>query len=145
MDVSSDEPVPTAQQSGLSGATTGIWASDDALLTARQAAGELNISLPAFWNGVAEELLPAPIYVLPRAPRWRRFELRAVLETRRMLPADAKLARRTGRENVLNGSVAAKLKPADGERLRAAEGIVSKRRPFAPRTPALPDADVGET
>ena len=67
---------------------------DDPLLTARQSADELNISLPGFWKGVAEGNLPAPVYVLPRAPRWRRSELRAVLETRRMLPAEAKLARK---------------------------------------------------
>jgi predicted DNA-binding transcriptional regulator AlpA len=72
-------------------AKTGI--SDDTLLTARQSADELNISLPAFWKGVADGRLPAPLYVLPRAPRWRRSDLHAALEGRRMRPAEAKLAR----------------------------------------------------
>ena len=36
---------------------------DDPLLTARQSAAEGNISLPAFWKGVAEGRLPAPLDV----------------------------------------------------------------------------------
>jgi len=70
---------------------------DDPLLTARQSAAEGNISLPAFWKGVAEGRLPAPLYVLPRAPRWRLSELRSAFEAKRMLPAAAKLARRENR------------------------------------------------
>jgi predicted DNA-binding transcriptional regulator AlpA len=67
---------------------------DDPLLTARESAAELSISLPAFWKAVADGRLPAPIYVLPRAPRWRRSELRGTVERHRMLPVDAKMARR---------------------------------------------------
>lgn len=68
---------------------------EDPLLTARQSADDLNISMAALWKGVADGRLPAPFYVLPRAPRWRRSELRAALEANRMLPSEAKLARRT--------------------------------------------------
>jgi predicted DNA-binding transcriptional regulator AlpA len=72
-------------------------ACDDPLLTARQGAIEVAVSLPAFWKAVSDGRLPAPLYVLPRAPRWRRSELRAAVESRRMLPAEAKLGRRNNR------------------------------------------------
>ena len=79
---------------GSRSAPVKIWTADDPLLTARQSADDLTISLPAFWKGVADGRLPEPFYVLPRAPRWRRSELRAALERNRMLPAEAKIARR---------------------------------------------------
>jgi hypothetical protein len=46
---------------------------------------------------VAARRLPRPLYPLPRAPRWRRSELRAALEATRALPAEAKAARRAAR------------------------------------------------
>jgi predicted DNA-binding transcriptional regulator AlpA len=70
---------------------------EDPLLTASQSAVELGISLPGFWNGVARGWLPHPIYVLPRAPRWRRSELYASVEKNRLRPAEAKLGRRNNR------------------------------------------------
>jgi predicted DNA-binding transcriptional regulator AlpA len=70
---------------------------EDPLLTASQSAVELGISLPGFWNGVASGWLPHPIYVLPRAPRWRRSELYAAVEKNRQRPAEAKLGRRNNR------------------------------------------------
>ena len=66
----------------------------DPLLTADQAAVETGLSLPGFWRAVAEKRLPAPFYPASRAPRWRLSELRAALEATRMLPCDAKGARR---------------------------------------------------
>lgn len=84
----------TAQRRRSRSATSGACVSDDPLLTARQSAVELNISLPAFWKGVSTGRLPTPVYVLPRAPRWRRSELRAASEGRRMLPAEAKARRK---------------------------------------------------
>lgn len=67
---------------------------DDPLMSARESAAELNISLPGFWKGVEDMRFPQPLYVLPRAPRWRRSELWAAVERLRMRPADAKAARR---------------------------------------------------
>ena len=68
-----------------------------ALLTAREGAAEARLSLAAFWRAVAARRLPRPLYPLPRAPRWRRSELRAALEATRALPAEAKAARRATR------------------------------------------------
>lgn len=89
----SDDPPATKTNNGARSAPAKSWAADDPLLTARQSVDELNISLPAFWKAVAEGRPPTPLYVLPRAPRWRLSELRAVSEGNRMLPAEAKLAR----------------------------------------------------
>jgi hypothetical protein len=50
-------------------------AGPDALLTPREAAAELRIALPTLWRGVAQGRLPAPLYPLPRCPRWRRADL----------------------------------------------------------------------
>ena len=72
-------------------------ACDDPLLTAREGAAEARLSLAAFWRAVAARRLPRPLYPLPRAPRWRRSELRAALEATRALPAEAKAARRAAR------------------------------------------------
>jgi predicted DNA-binding transcriptional regulator AlpA len=47
----------------------------DALLTPREAAGELRIAVPTLWRGVAQGRLPKPLYPLPRCPRWRRADL----------------------------------------------------------------------
>jgi predicted DNA-binding transcriptional regulator AlpA len=66
----------------------------DLPLLAKAAAAEVGLSLAAFWRAVANGRLPQPVYPLPRAPRWFRSELRAALEQHRMLPADAKAARR---------------------------------------------------
>jgi predicted DNA-binding transcriptional regulator AlpA len=89
----SDDPPQLAGQVWSPSVPTQSRISCDPLLTARQSADELNISLPAFWKGVADGRLPAPFYVLPRAPRWRQSELRVRLEGRQMRPAEAKLAR----------------------------------------------------
>jgi predicted DNA-binding transcriptional regulator AlpA len=65
---------------------------DDPLLTARQSADEANVSIAAWWKAVSTGRVPAPVYPLPRAPRWRRSEVRAAIEATRMLSRDAKLA-----------------------------------------------------
>ena len=67
---------------------------DDPLLSAREGAAEVHLSLAAFWRAVAAGRLPRPLYPLPRAPRWRRSELQAALEATRALPAEAKAVRR---------------------------------------------------
>lgn len=66
---------------------------DDPLLAANSARLEAGLSTPAFWRAVAVGRLPAPFYPAPRAPCWRRSEIRAALEATRALPADAKAAR----------------------------------------------------
>lgn len=72
-------------------------ACDDPLLSAREGAAEVHLSLAAFWRAVAARRLPPPLYPLPRAPRWRRSELHAALDVTRALPAEAKAARRAAR------------------------------------------------
>jgi hypothetical protein len=69
-------------------------ADDDVLLTAKAAAAFVNLSLAAFWRNVCNRRLPPPVYPAPRAPRWRKRELHAACEARRMLPREAKEARR---------------------------------------------------
>jgi predicted DNA-binding transcriptional regulator AlpA len=53
---------------------------DDPLLPAREAAAELGIGLSTFWRDVAAGRLPVAYYVTPKAPRWRRSELRAAVD-----------------------------------------------------------------
>lgn len=50
---------------------------EDPMLTAREGAAELRLGLSTFWRDVKVGRLPAPYYVTPRCPRWRRSELRA--------------------------------------------------------------------
>jgi predicted DNA-binding transcriptional regulator AlpA len=69
----------------------------DLPLIAKEAATEVGLSLAAFWRAVGAGRLPAPVYPLPRAPRWYRSELRAALQQHRMLPSAAKEQRRTRR------------------------------------------------
>ena len=71
--------------------------SPDPLLNAEAAAGEMDLSLPAFMKMVSAGRLPPPYYPAPRAPRWRRSELIAALEATRALPRDAAAARRAAR------------------------------------------------
>src|SRR5688572_25548163 len=67
------------------------YVPDDPLLTAAEAALESGRALSTFWRDIKAELLPAPIYVTPRSPRWRRSEVRAAVEA----------CRRAGRGNSL--------------------------------------------
>jgi predicted DNA-binding transcriptional regulator AlpA len=68
--------------------------NNDNPLPAKEAAKCVGVSLSAFWRGVAAGYLPAPVYPMPRAPRWYPSELRATVETTRSLPVDAKEKRR---------------------------------------------------
>jgi predicted DNA-binding transcriptional regulator AlpA len=63
------------------------------LLTARDAARTVGLSIPAFWKGVKDERLPKPVYPMPRAPRWFEDELFAAVEQTRASPTEAKAAR----------------------------------------------------
>jgi predicted DNA-binding transcriptional regulator AlpA len=66
----------------------------NALLTARDAARYVRLSVPAFWKNVASGWLPPPVYVAPKAPRWTRAELDAAIAAKRSMPKDAQAARR---------------------------------------------------
>jgi predicted DNA-binding transcriptional regulator AlpA len=52
---------------------------EDPLLTMTEAAAETGRALSTFRRDVKLGVLPEAIYVLPRAPRWRRSELRAAI------------------------------------------------------------------
>ena len=96
-----DHPVVGTRRGSPRGRVSPTWVCSDPLLTARQSADQLGISLPGFWKGVADGRLPAPVYVLPRAPRWHRCELHAAAERNRLLPAEAKLIRRNSDQTAL--------------------------------------------
>lgn len=51
----------------------------DPLLTARESAGVLQISVPTFWRRVADKTVPKPIK-LGGLSRWPRSEILAVIE-----------------------------------------------------------------
>ena len=61
----------------------------DPWLPAKQAALELGISQPTFYRAVAAGTLPAPTYVVPGAPRWRRSKLHAAAEATAKRPNEA--------------------------------------------------------
>ncbi|WP_270934415.1 helix-turn-helix transcriptional regulator [Falsiroseomonas oryzae] len=61
----------------------------DPLLTAEEGAAETGRALSTFWRDVKRGTLPAPYYVTPRAPRWRRSELRAAVEAAPRTPRAA--------------------------------------------------------
>jgi predicted DNA-binding transcriptional regulator AlpA len=66
----------------------------DPLLTAKEGAAYVNISLGAYWRAVAAGRLPAPVYPAARAPRWFASELREALDALRQKPNEAKAERR---------------------------------------------------
>jgi predicted DNA-binding transcriptional regulator AlpA len=70
------------------------WRPARALLTAREGAQAVGLSVPAFWKGVKDERLPKPVYPMPRAPRWFEDELLAALERTRATPSEAMAKRR---------------------------------------------------
>jgi len=63
------------------------------LLSAREAAQTVRLSMPAFWRAVRSKRLPLPVYPAPRAPRWFEGELLAALERTRASPSEAKALR----------------------------------------------------
>jgi predicted DNA-binding transcriptional regulator AlpA len=71
------------------------YVPDDPLLNSTEAAAERGTARSTFWNHVKAGLAPAPIYVSPRCPRWRRSWLRPDVEAERVSPkevADPKAA-----------------------------------------------------
>jgi predicted DNA-binding transcriptional regulator AlpA len=71
---------------------------EDDALTAREAAEFCGLALPSFWRQIRDQWLPAPFYSAPRAPRWRRGELRRACDARRQMPRVQKEQRRLARE-----------------------------------------------
>jgi predicted DNA-binding transcriptional regulator AlpA len=67
---------------------------NDRLLTAREAAEAVGLSLAGLWRGVAAGRLPCPVYPLPKSPRWRASELLAAVEATRALPREQMARRR---------------------------------------------------
>ena len=49
----------------------------DPLLDARESAAEVGVALSTWWKHVKAGNFPAPVYPLPRMPRWRRSTVRA--------------------------------------------------------------------
>jgi predicted DNA-binding transcriptional regulator AlpA len=68
-------------------------------LDAETAAPVAGLSLGAFWRAVAAGRMPAPVYPMPRAPRWYASEIRAAMEQTRCLPRNQAAARRLARMN----------------------------------------------
>ena len=63
-------------------------------LSADAAAEYIALSVPSFWKAVREGRLPAPVYPVPRTPRWVAAEIDAALEATRALPRDQMIKRR---------------------------------------------------
>ena len=68
-------------------------------LDAETAAPVAGLSLGAFWRAVAAGRMPAPVYPMPRAPRWYASEIRHAMEQTRCLPRNQAAARRLARMN----------------------------------------------
>lgn len=52
----------------------------DPLLTARESAKYLQVSIPTFWRRVADHTVPKPVKI-GNLSRWPRSEILAVIET----------------------------------------------------------------
>ncbi len=89
--------LPRQSASSPPGGASTTDVCNDSLLCAKESAEEARLSLPAFWRGVADGRLPAPVYPAPRAPRWYRSELREAIRATRARPAEAKAARRAAK------------------------------------------------
>jgi predicted DNA-binding transcriptional regulator AlpA len=57
-----------------------VYRPDDPLLKAEDAAVETGRAISTFWRDVRDGILPPPYYVMPKTPRWRRSDLRSVID-----------------------------------------------------------------
>ena len=57
-----------------------VYRPDDPLLKADEAAVETGRAISTFWRDVRDGILPPPYYVMPKTPRWRRSDLRSVID-----------------------------------------------------------------
>jgi predicted DNA-binding transcriptional regulator AlpA len=73
-----DTPRRTARRANRAEART---LALDPLLTAEEAAAEAGVALSTWWKHVKAGRFPAPVYPLPRCPRWRLSAVRAALST----------------------------------------------------------------
>jgi predicted DNA-binding transcriptional regulator AlpA len=64
------------------------------LLTAQQLADRYQVSLASIWRMVERGVLPSPVYVTARAPRWFPDEADTTVATLRYTPTEAKARRR---------------------------------------------------
>lgn len=51
------------------------------VLTAKQLAELLQTSERSIWRGVAANIIPAPLYISPKAPRWPKSKINEWLDT----------------------------------------------------------------
>ena len=63
-----------------------VYRPDDPLLKAEDAAVETGRAISTFWRDVRDGILPPPYYVMPKMPRWRRSDLRSVIDASPRLP-----------------------------------------------------------
>jgi hypothetical protein len=70
---------------------------------AKDGAKLVGSSVSGFKRAVATGLLPPPFYPTPKVARWWPSELRAAVNSRRMLPREAKEARRMARLSARQG------------------------------------------
>jgi predicted DNA-binding transcriptional regulator AlpA len=56
-------------------ATEHVFPVPDPLLTAKEAAAYRRQGISTFWRNVKEGLVPKPIYITARSPRWRLSDL----------------------------------------------------------------------
>jgi len=56
-------------------ATEHVSHAPDPLLTAKEAADYRRQGISTFWRNVKEGLVPKPIYITARSPRWRLSDL----------------------------------------------------------------------
>lgn len=68
------------KKSELEIAKGSIYIVDDPLLNSEDAAKESGRAKSTFWEDVREGRLPKPVYIRPRAPRWRRSWIRSTIE-----------------------------------------------------------------
>ena len=61
------------------------YVAADPLLSVEEASAEVNVAKSTFWREVKAGRMPAPIHVTPKCPRWKRSELRAAIEAKRVL------------------------------------------------------------
>lgn len=55
--------------------TRSAYKPEDPLLNVKEAAAERGCGVSTWWRDVRAGLLPEPIYITPKSPRWRLSEI----------------------------------------------------------------------
>ena len=80
----STKPAPSAMPRPAASASftrgRAAYEVEDPLLAPAEAAAERRQALSTFYRDVKLQRVPAPLYVGPRAPRWRRSVIRAGID-----------------------------------------------------------------